>query len=54
MPCERLGENEQEKLVEKVVKRVSELNFYQVIENVRKINSEKCPKEGLRYDIMIL
>jgi hypothetical protein len=30
------------------------VRFFQVAENMGKINFEKCPKGGLRYDIMVL
>ena len=54
MCCENRWPNEQGKVVEKVVKRLRGVDFYQVIENARKINFKKCPKGGLRYDIMFL
>jgi hypothetical protein len=40
--------------VEKVVKGGRHCILCQVVENVEKINFEKCPKEALRYDIMVL
>jgi hypothetical protein len=52
--CERRGEYDHPGMVEKVVKRERRARNFQVTENVREINFEKCPKEALRYDIMVL
>jgi hypothetical protein len=41
-------------LWKKVVKRQAGVQFCQVAENMGKINFEKCPKDSLRYDIMVL
>jgi hypothetical protein len=40
--------------VEKVVKGCAGGDFFQVVENVDKINFGKCPKDGLQYDIIVL
>jgi hypothetical protein len=47
-------QNKHRKNVEKLVKGLGGCEFYQVFENTRKIILEKCPKGGLRYDIMVL
>jgi hypothetical protein len=52
--CEKRSEYDHQGMVEKVVKRGLRVRNFQVIENVRKINFRKCPKEALRYDIMVL
>jgi len=38
----------------KAVKREEGWSFVQVIENVEKIKSGKCPKRPMQYDIMVL
>jgi hypothetical protein len=48
------GESEHRKIVQKSVKRAMRSRIFQVVENRRKINFRKCPKDRLRYDIMVL
>lgn len=47
-------QNKQRKNVEKLVKGLGGYEFCQVFENAREIILGKCPKGGLRYDIMVL
>jgi hypothetical protein len=46
--------SEQGRPVEKVVKRGEGGGFAQVVENVEKINFQKCPNCPMQYDIMNL
>lgn len=41
-------------LWKKAVKRREGVQFFQVAEKMGKINFKKCPKGGLRHDIMVL
>lgn len=42
------------KLVEKSCQEFRGDGFSQLLEKIEKINRKKCPKGGLRYDIMVL
>lgn len=46
--------NEHETPVEKVVNRREGVAFAQVVENVEKINFQKCPNRYMQHDIMVL